>query len=285
MLKGNKLVFKFLFKTLKYGLIVSWIILKLTIKLTFITCILFFAFFSAAAMSEGSMHSFKTDRRAKLVKFDPHEIYKLNTHYLVSTDIILEDDELINTDGIHLGDIASWDISYFKNHLYVKAKTINAGGNLSVTTNKRSYHFVLSVSDASIDSDSQVLFLKFIYPKKINSKDNLGLQLASVPKDICQDKRKYNLQYSYTGNCAQAPIRACDDGIFTYFKFRNHIELPAIFYVLPDRKEAVVNLRVENDYVVVERIGKAFTLRNGDIVTSVYNNKYIGDWHKVRRRA
>lgn len=52
--------------------------------------------------------------------------------------------------------------------------------------------------------------------------------------------------------------------------------------MLPDRKEAVVNYRVEDGYVVVERLGKAFTLRNGDVVTSVYNDKYIGDWHKVK---
>ena len=232
--------------------------------------------------AEGTVHHLETDPRAKMVSFNPNQIYVIQTHYLVSTDIIFGNDEVINAEDIHLGDASAWDIQASKNHLYIKAKKMDAAGNLSVTTNKYSYHFILSATDAPIDSNDQTLFIKFIYPTHGNAERKMALQLASVAADICQDKTKYNLQYSYTGDCEQAPIRACDDGLFTYFKFRKQVELPAIFLVLPDRKEAVVNYRVENGYVVVERIGKAFTLRNGDVITSVYNDKYIGDWHRVK---
>jgi type IV secretion system protein VirB9 len=138
------------------------------------------------------------------------------------------------------------------------------------------------VSEKSDDSDDQTLFLTFTYPTHGNDERKLALQLIKVPSDICRDPCKYNVQYSFTGDKEQAPIQACDDGLFTYFKFRKHIDLPAVFIVLPDRKEEVVNYRMENGYLVVERIAKAFTLRNGDTVTSVYNDKYIGDWSKVR---
>lgn len=223
-----------------------------------------------------------TDARAKMVSFNPNEIYVLNTHYLVSTDIIFGEDEIINAEDVHLGDSSAWDVQVSRNHLYIKAKRLDAGGNLSVTSNKYSYHFILNASDAPIDSSDQVIMLRFTYPNHGNAEKNLALQLATVPSDICQDKTKYNLQYSFTGNAEQAPIRACDDGIFTYFKFRKNVEMPAIFMVLPHRKEAVVNYRIEQGYFVVERIAKAFTLRNGDVVTSVYNDKYIGDWNKVK---
>jgi len=227
-------------------------------------------------------HSLETDPRAKITSFNPNQIYKINTHYLVSTDIIFGEDEIVNTDGVHLGDASAWDIQTNKNHLYVKAKKLDAAGNLSVLTNKYSYHFVLAASDSAIDSHEQTLFLKFIYPNHDRGERHLALQMAQVPHDICLDKAKYNLQYSYTGNAEQAPIKACDDGLFTYFRFRKQVELPAIFIVLANRKETVVNYRIENGYVVLERIAKAFTLRNGEVITSVYNDKYIGDWHKVK---
>lgn len=260
----------------------SWFLFRSGLKVAVFLTLLTVSLVCTAVFAEGTLHSFETDSRAKMVSFNPNQIYPIKAHYLVSTDIILGKDEVINADDIHLGDASAWDVQASRNHLYIKAKKMDAAGNLSVTTNKYAYHFVLSVSDAPLDSSEQTLFIKFLYPTHGSDERKLALQMVNVPSDICRDKSKYNLQYSYTGDCEQAPIRACDDGIFTYFKFRKQVELPAIFLVLPNRKEAVVNYRIENGYVVVERIGKAFTLRNGDVVTSVYNNKYIGDWHKVK---
>lgn len=233
-------------------------------------------------LAEALVHSMTTDARAKVVAYNPNQIYNLKTHYLVSTDIIFGKDEIINEGDYHLGDASSWDIEASRNHLYLKAKKLEAAGNLNVSTNKYTYHFVLSVSDAPIDSKDQTLFLTFTYPTHGADERKLALQLVDLPTDICQNKQKYNLQYSFTGDKEQAPIRACDDGLFTYFKFRKQIDLPAIFMVLPDRKEEVVNYRMENGYLVVERVAKAFTLRSGSTVTSVYNDKYICDWNKVK---
>lgn len=234
------------------------------------------------ANAEALVRSLTTDERAKLVAFNPNQIYTINTHYLISTDIILGEDETIN--DVNLGDAASWDIQSSRNHLYVKAKKIDAAGNLTVTTNKYAYHFILSVSDAPITSKDQVLFLKFTYPTHGIDEKKLALEMVTLPDDLCKDSSKYNVQYSFTGDADQAPITACDDGIFTYLAFRLHSELPAIFMVLPDRKEEVVNYRMQGRYMVVERTAKAFTLRNGDAVTNVYNDKYIGDWTNVSKK-
>lgn len=234
------------------------------------------------AYAEAVIRSFTTDERAKVVGFNPNQIYLVKAHYLISTDIILGEDETVS--DINLGDASSWDIQAGHNHLYVKAKKLDAAGNLTVTTNKYAYHFILSVSDAPITSKDQTLFLKFTYPTHGEDEKKLALEMVTLPNDICKDPAKYNLQYAFTGNAEQAPVRACDDGIFTYFKFRNHIDLPAIFMVLPDRKEEVVNYRMQGGYMVVERIAKAFTLRNGTTVTNVYNDKYIGDWQNVAKR-
>ena len=58
-----------------------------------------------------------------------------------------------------------------------------------------------------------------MYPTHGSDERKLALQMATVPNDTCRNQHKYNLQYSYTGDAEQAPIRACDDGIFTYLKF------------------------------------------------------------------
>lgn len=235
-----------------------------------------------AVFAEAIINSFRADSRAKVVAYSPNQVYHLKTHYLVSTDIIFGKDEVVGSGDYHLGDASSWDIQASRNHLFVKAKKLDAGGNLNVTTNKYSYHFMLSVSEAPSGSGQQTLFLTFTYPNHGENERRLALQIINVPSDICEDKRKYNLQYSYTGDREQAPVQACDDGLFTYLKFRKQIDLPAVFMVLPDRREEVVNYRMENGYLVIERIAKAFTLRSGATVTSVYNDKYICDWDKVK---
>lgn len=94
-----------------------------------------------ASLAETINHSLKTDARAKIAAYHPNHIYEVKTHYLVSTDIIFGKDEMLSVEDCHLGDASSWDIQTHKNHLYIKAKKLDAGGNLHVTTNKYTYHF------------------------------------------------------------------------------------------------------------------------------------------------
>ena len=230
--------------------------------------------------AQALVHSLPTDKRAKAVMYRPNDIYLVNTNYLVSTDIVFSKNETVK--NYHLGDAYSWDVETSDNHLYLKAKKIDASGNLNVTTNKFDYHFLLSVRHARKDDPHQALLIQFVYPKNLLADGKLSLSPIHVPHDICQNKRKYNLCYSYTGNTEQAPFQVFDDGQFTYFKFKKHIELPAIFVVQSDRTEQVVNYRMEDGFVVVERVGKAFTLRNGSTVTSVYNDLYIGNPNRIR---
>jgi hypothetical protein len=39
---------------------------------------------------------------------------------------------------------------------------------------------------------------------------------------------------------------------------------------------------MQGKYLVVNAVAKQFTLRDGDYVTSVYNDFVIGDWKEVR---
>ena len=87
-----------------------------------------------------------------------------------------------------------------------------------------------------------------------------------------RDLSKYNFNYQYTGEKSIAPSKVCDNGQFTYFQFSNkNSEIPAIFNVDADGFESLVNYRVSADYVIVERVGAQFTLRNGSEIVCVYN--------------
>jgi type IV secretion system protein VirB9 len=65
-----------------------------------------------------------------------------------------------------------------------------------------------------------------------------------------------------------------DDGRFTYFRFPNNREVPAVFQVLADDSEALVNTRMEGDLLVVDRVGRRLVLRAGAAVVGVSNDAF-----------
>jgi len=83
-----------------------------------------------------------------------------------------------------------------------------------------------------------------------------------------------NFDYSYKGEDDLAPSTVFDNGEFTYFKFRDSKDVPAIFEVDKERNESVVNYHLENGYVVVESLGRQFTLRHGETEACVFNDNF-----------
>ena len=65
-----------------------------------------------------------------------------------------------------------------------------------------------------------------------------------------------------------------DDGRFTYLRFPGNREVPAVFQVLGDGSEAVVNVRMEDDLLVVDRVVRRLMLRAGTAVVGVWNEAF-----------
>ena len=86
----------------------------------------------------------------------------------------------------------------------------------------------------------------------------------------------WNLEYSYAGNTTLVPVRTFDDGEFTYFQFPSKIDTPAIFLVDDDKGESLLNYHVSGKYVVVQRLGKQFILRDGEKATCIFNDNFDG---------
>ncbi len=96
----------------------------------------------------------------------------------------------------------------------------------------------------------------------------------------------YNWNYRFSGSTQLAPAHVFDDGTFTYFELAKNQAVPAIFAVDDAQgKEAVVNIRRSGNYLIVQRIAPQFTLRNGGIVTSVFNTNEITRIKQGRRPA
>ena len=68
-----------------------------------------------------------------------------------------------------------------------------------------------------------------------------------------------------------------DDGVSTYFEFPASVDVPAIFAVDGDKKEAVVNVSFRGNLLVVDRLARAFVLRRGAEISRIINDGFHED--------
>lgn len=73
------------------------------------------------------------------------------------------------------------------------------------------------------------------------------------------------------------PSLVFDDGRFTYLRFANNREVPAVFHVQRDGTETLVNTRMEGDLLVVDRVSQRLNLRAGSAVVSLWNEAFDVD--------
>ncbi len=213
-----------------------------------------------------------TEKKFRSFLYNPNEVYRYIGHYTYQGFIEFEQGETIGT--ISMGNPSLWLFESLGNRLFLKPVGEDGSEtNMTVITSKRVYHFELMAREAKGIADKNLIFVvKFVYPdeKEKNIVEFAKTNLSDEP-DL-RDLSKYNFNYQYTGEKSIAPSKVFDNGQFTYFQFSNkNSEIPAIFNVDADGYESLVNYRVSSDYVIVERVGAQFTLRNGSEIVCVYN--------------
>lgn len=215
-----------------------------------------------------------TDHRIQTVRYDPNEVFKFTSHYGFQSSIEFEADEEINT--ISLGDSLAWMVTPSNNRLFIKPIEQNALTNMTVVTNKRTYHLELHAEETNnIRSDQMVFVMRFDYPASDLANIELFTPEDDIP-DIYDNPQNYNFAYTYRGSELIAPIRIFDDGEFTYLEFRDmNADLPAVFDVDVEGNESIVNFRKRGDYMVIERVSNIMTLRNGIDIVCVFNERGI----------
>lgn len=246
------------------------------------------------------------DARLRELVYDPAAVVTVPVKRGVVTLIQLGDDEAITEVAAGLGgDCAkpetSWCIAAQAGSrvLFVKPKSGAVAPNtLAVVTDKRAHSFrLVMLSDG--DPRPPVYRLRINRPATTASalKSSAYLpppppqvQLVPLPElpaphDLVTERLKAqplvrNAQYSLAqGEVSEdiVPTLVFDDGRFTYLRFPGNRELPTVFQVLGDGTESLVNSRMENELLVVDRVSRRLMLRAGTAVVGVWNEAFDPD--------
>lgn len=225
------------------------------------------------------------DQRIRTFNYQPNTVYEYVGYLKIASRIDFDGAEEIQS--ITMGDQTGWQINQVGSTLFLKPIELDATTNMTIITSKRTYYFELySKEAASIDEPGMAFTTYFNYSDNPEDDSDAGFMefeesdpdvkaANSYVPDPVKDSPLLNFSYSMSGSKQVAPLEVFDDGEFTYFKFKDiNADYPAIFQVLPDGNEALINFRVSKEgYVVVEMVTSQFTLRFGDQMVCIFNEK------------
>jgi type IV secretion system protein VirB9 len=159
------------------------------------------------------------------------------------------------------------------NEIWVKPKAGAVHNNLELKTDRRDYSFVFQVGALT----TYRVVLRYAATNAPGQPQGPTDQQVVADRIAAAQPVAKNLNYSLESNQKGAditPKAVFDDGVFTYFKFPGNSELPTIFVIGSDGKEARTNYNMSGDYMVVQRLGRKFILRLGKSVVSVWNESF-----------
>ncbi|QKX03197.1 P-type conjugative transfer protein VirB9 [Wolbachia endosymbiont of Litomosoides sigmodontis] len=241
-------------------------------------------FCSGDVFAKQEPRSIAADSHIKVINYNPQAIHKYTGFYGYQSSILFEAGEIIQ--NLSMGDSTGWQLVPQGNRLFIKPVDDIADTNATVITNKRVYYFELHAEEATGLDDPRLAYeVRFLYPLFSNGEiytTNNGdiLEQANpttIPdiNDIEIIKKGINFNYSIShvkGSQSIIPTKAFDDGRFTYLQFNKvNSNFPAVFIVDSSGHESLVNFRTVDDYLIIERIGSVFTLRNGSGTVCLFN--------------
>lgn len=235
------------------------------------------AFYPIAAFSGALPQGSGYDNRVKTVSYNPDDVYRIKVRLGTATLIQLSEGERVESDnaGLGIGDSEGWTIAVRGRNIFMKPKAESPDTNITLVTNKRTYAFSLE----SVEKSALAAYIvRFNYPEAERNrrlqeeeeerKEEMKKRLActDVPAPASEH---INLDYVGWGDKSLTPAFIWDDGRFTCMKYPRDDELPNIYRITGDGKEAIVNSHMEDDVVVIHDTAKEFRLRLGDSVMGV----------------
>ena len=241
-------------------------------------CVLCDALLLAHSPAVSAAASPSADGRIRMFVYAADEIYRLKGYVGYQIDLEFESGETFV--GLGTGDLDSLTFAAQDNHLFLKPRAGGIDTNLTVLTNRRTYHFDYSASDRRPDpSLGDVIYvLRFAYPPQRSERAAVALEheLASAPA-----KRWHNLSYAYRGSPQLKPTSAWDDGVQTRLRFDPHEELPAIFVRNDDGSESLTNFTVDAGELVVHRTARQLVVRRGGLQGCILNEGFSGTGQRL----
>ena len=201
-------------------------------------------------------------------------LYQVYTSPGQITDIALQPGEqLVGSGPVAAGDTVRWIIGDTESgagatkqvHILVKPTRAELMTNLVINTNARTYHMELRSTSATYMAS-----VSWQYPQdQIIALRRQNAEIQAVqPVATGIDLSHVNFRYDVTGDhAAWRPLRAFDDGRQVFIQFPRGIgqgEMPPLFVVGPEGDTSeLVNYRVRDNYMIVDRIFAAAELRFG----------------------
>lgn len=225
------------------------------------------------------------DPRIRVEQYDPDQVVNIYTAVGNPTLIQFEDDERVVDDPkgmLGMGDAKAWSVGPRGSNIMLKPKAKQPDTKLLVVTNKRTYAFEIK----SVPAKSKVqptLIVRFNYP---DTRAKLARAEASKQEAIAQRLQQIggkgdadvskgrNRNYMKRGDEVLAPSQVEDDGRFTFMRFDSTRELPVVYKLLPDGREALTNFHMEPDTgtMVIHETAANFILRYGKSVMAIRND-------------
>jgi type IV secretion system protein VirB9 len=228
------------------------------------------------------------DPRIHVEQYDPNRVVEIYTETGNPTLIQFEDDErIVDTPSgmIGFGDAKAWSVGPKGSNIMLKPKVTQPDTKALVVTNKRTYAFEIK----SVPKKSGIqptLIVRFTYPDtraklakaEADRQDVIAKRLQQTAgKDGTTKVR--NRQFMKRGDESLSPSLVEDDGRFTYFRFDSTRELPVVYKLLPDGREALTNFHMDPDTgtMVVHETASNFILRYGKAVMAIRNDGWNPD--------
>ncbi|WP_245303385.1 P-type conjugative transfer protein TrbG [Mesorhizobium loti] len=206
--------------------------------------------------------------------FTQGALYQVYTAVGQITDIALQPGEqLVGSGPVAAGDTVRWIIGDTQSgsgaalqvHILVKPTRAELMTNLVINTNLRTYHMELRSTERTYMAS-----VSWQYPQDqlIALRRQNAEATATQPVATGVDLSRINFRYEVSGDrAAWRPLRAYDDGRQVFIEFPRGIgqgEMPPLFVVGADGNTSeLVNYRVRNNYMVVDRLFAAAELRFG----------------------
>ncbi len=257
-----------------------------------------FMFFSSASFSQIPI---TTDSRIRTLVYNPNEVYELKFYYNYQSFIEFSEDEDIEM--ISVGEAFAWRLTPAGKRLFIRPLEIAAHTNMTIITNKRTYHFDIRSSEFNGKADEDLVYtIRFFYPqigqplpippqlampnpgaKIIQAITKTPFPGARIDEDLPNilernpEEGELNFNYSFAGQSDNInPLKVYDNNNETLLQFsNNNLVIPSISIVGQDGSERGVEYFIRDDYVVVQEIAAQFTLRLADSLICVYNNKLL----------
>ena len=252
------------------------------------------------------------DPRLREVVYDPRAVVTVPVKRGVVALVVLAPDETITEVAAGLGGDcnkadSAWCVAAQAGgrNLFVKAKSsARAANNLVVVTDRRTHAFRFVVlPDGDTKAPVYRLAVKappppapaaqfVLHPTLREPAPSAALPWEPLPpaptaQEVVAERlhakaQVVNTQYALVeGKYSEdiVPSLVFDDGRFTYLRFAGNREVPAVFHVLGDGSETLVNTRMEDDLLVVDRVSRRLMLRAGSAVVGLWNEAFDLEGH------